>query len=154
MFKELLERRVFQIVGIYLGALFALLEFTDMIVERYALSDNLIDMVLIGLLSMLPTVIMVAWYHGKPGRDKWHRVEKVGIPANMVATVALVAALLQGQQVGAVSEKRTVTDEHGQTLVMEVAKDSFVRTVEMFFLRSGRSGRGRELAELCRAITA
>ena len=50
IWRNLMRRRVLQIVGIYLGAVFALLEFTNMIVERYALSDNLIDMVLAGML--------------------------------------------------------------------------------------------------------
>lgn len=134
MFKNLLRRRVFQVVGIYLGALFALLEFTGLIVERYGLTDNLIDLVLIGLLSMLPTVIMVAYYHGAPGKDEFNKVEKVGIPVNALATVALLAVLIQGQQVSATSETRTVTDEHGQQLVMEVAKESFVQSVNVYFL--------------------
>lgn len=134
MFKNLLRRRVFQVVGIYLGALFALLEFTGLIVERYGLTDNLIDLVLIGLLSMLPTVIMVAYYHGAPGKDEFNRVEKVGIPVNALATVALLAVLTQGQQVSATSETRTVTDEHGQQLVMEVAKESFIQSVNIYFL--------------------
>jgi hypothetical protein len=133
IWRNLMRRRVLQIVGIYLGAVFGLLEFTDMIVDRYTLSDNLIDLVLAGMLSMLPTVMLLAYFHGAPGKDQWNRVEKIGIPINALASLAVLAVLFQGSEVGAVSELRQVTDEHGTTLVREVAKASFIQGLGIYF---------------------
>ncbi|MEM9257935.1 MAG: hypothetical protein AAGA91_21065, partial [Pseudomonadota bacterium] len=133
-FQELLKRRVPQICGIYLGAIFAGVEFTDIIVERYGLSDLWVDGVLISMLTLLPTVIMVAWFHGAPGRDRWRKRELVGIPLNVIIAGALVMLLAPKQPVEAASQIRTATDENGQTVTMEVARADLVRRVAVFFL--------------------
>ena len=73
MLKELLARRVPQIVGAYLAAGWLVLEFTDWAVNRYLLSSHLTDFVVAGWLLLLPAVFMLAWFHGKPGRDRWSR---------------------------------------------------------------------------------
>lgn len=90
LFKELLQRRVFQIVGIYLGAILALMEFTGMVVERYGISDQVIDMVLAGMTSFIPAIIILAWRHGAPGKDEWGRAEKIGVPINALITLSVV----------------------------------------------------------------
>lgn len=142
-FSELLERRVFQIVGIYLGAMFVAFEFTDMIVERYQLTADLVDMILIGSLSMLPTIIMIAWFHGRPGRDQWHRMEKIGIPLNVLVTASLLVFSINSQQATAgpepvsdtYSEVRTLTDASGQPVAeVEVPRAQFINRVLVTFL--------------------
>ena len=132
-FHTLRQRRVFQIVGIYLGVIFAAFEFTDMIVERYGLSDELVDVVLAGMLSFLPTTIMLAYFHGAPGKDRWHRVEKLGIPLNVLLTGVLILALMPGQRVEAVSEMRTALDENGREFTLEVARADLIKRVAVFF---------------------
>ncbi|MDJ0653769.1 MAG: tetratricopeptide repeat protein [Xanthomonadales bacterium] len=134
LFKDLIERRVLYIAGIYLGIIFAAFEFTGIAVERYGFSDQLVDLVLAGMLAMLPTVILLAWFHGKPGKDQWGRVEKVGVPLNVVGTVALLLWLAPGQKVEAISETRTVLDESGQEFTLEVARADLVQQLAVFFL--------------------
>ncbi len=90
LFKELLQRRVFQIVGIYLGAILALMEFTGMVVERYGITDRMVDMVLAGMTSFIPAIIILAWRHGAPGKDEWGRAEKIGVPINALVTLSVV----------------------------------------------------------------
>ena len=133
LLSELLRRRVFQIVGIYLGVIFGAFEFTDMIVERYGLSDRLVDGVLIGMLSFLPTVIMLAWFHGAPGKDEWRKVEKLGIPLNLVASGALVFFLLPGAPMEAASQVRTATTQSGESFTLEVARSDLLDRVAVFF---------------------
>ena len=132
--QELLRRRVPQICGVYLGAIFAGVEFTDMMVERYGLSDRLVDGVLIGMLACLPTVVMVAWFHGAPGRDKWRRREMVGIPLNLIAAIGLVMAFNPDTPVEAASQVRSATDENGETVTVEVPTASHVERIAVFFL--------------------
>ena len=30
------------------------------------------------MISFLPSICLIAYYHGTPGRDKWHPIEKIG----------------------------------------------------------------------------
>lgn len=134
MFGELLRRRVPQILGIYLGITWALLEFSDWVVQRYLLSDSLVDIVFVTMAAMLPTVLMLAWFHGARGRDHWARTEKIGIPVNVLATVALIWAVFHGEELGAAAENVEITDETGKTIQRVVPKESMRRHMVFFFL--------------------
>lgn len=87
MLKDLIARRVPQILGIYLAAGWAVLEFTNYMVNRFVLSPYLADLDLMAWGLMVPTIAMLAYFHGGPGRDEWTNVEKVGIPVNIVAAL-------------------------------------------------------------------
>ena len=131
---NLTQRRVPQIFGIYLGACWVAVEFADWLVERYLLSGYLVDLVLVGLLSLTPAVLMMAYFHGAPGKDNWERVEKIGVPVNLVVTVMLLVTLFHGKDLGAATTTVTVTDEHGQLVEKVLAKRSFRRRIALFFL--------------------
>ena len=114
LLKALFHRRVPQILGLYLGAAWIAIEFSDMIVDRYGLGQTLVDFLLVLLASFVPTVLMLAWFHGAPGRDEWTRVEKIGIPLNILLCIGLLVVLFRGEELGATTTTVTVTDEEGQ----------------------------------------
>ena len=130
---ELMRRRVPQILGLYLGAAWIILEFTNLIVGRYLLSDTWVDMVLITLLALIPTVAMMAWNHGAPGPDEWTRREAVGIGANVAAAIAILVTLFGGEELGAAAYTVETVDEQGNPVVQEVPKADFFSTVQIFF---------------------
>jgi hypothetical protein len=66
---ELFRRRIPQILGAYLIASWAVLEFADWAVNRYLLSPYLVDFAFALLALMAPSVLLLAWFHGAPGRD-------------------------------------------------------------------------------------
>ena len=132
-FSELRDRRVLQILLVYLGAVFAAFEFTDIAVERYGLSDRLVDMVLSGMLAMIPTVILIAWFHGKPGKDQWNRVEKIGIPLNLVVAVVLAVSIVPDRPAQATSEVRTAETTDGEKFIVEVPRSDLLRSAAVFF---------------------
>ena len=82
--KELLNRRIPQILASYLiaGATFIL--FMDWVVDRYGLAEYYTTMALFGVLAILPSVVILSYFHGAPGKDQWNRIEKIGIPVNMI----------------------------------------------------------------------
>ncbi len=135
-FGELRRRRLLQIVGIFLGAAWVGVEFTDWIVTRYALNSHIVDKVLAGALSMTPAVAIVAWFHGAPGRDAWHPMERVAIPVNALAAAALVASIGGGGEVQASVKTVTATDEDGQEIVRQVVEQSQKRGLALFFLNN------------------
>jgi len=134
LLKALFRRRVPQILGLYLGAAWIAIEFSDLIVDRYALSQTLVDFLLVLLASFVPTVSMLAWFHGAPGPDEWTRVEKIGIPLNFVLSIVLLALLFQGEELGATTTAVTVTDEDGQQVERVLAKPELRKRIAVFFL--------------------
>lgn len=88
-FKELVRRRVFYIFAVYLGASFALLEFIDITSDRHAWPSYIWDVVLSMVLAMIPSVWILSWRHGAPGPDRWGKLEKFGVPINVLIAVVL-----------------------------------------------------------------
>jgi len=94
--KDLLQRRVPQILGIYLGTSWAIVEFLDWLISRYSLTTAIPDIGLLILASFIPSVILLAYFHGKPGRDKWHRIETFAIPANVIISFLILLMVFKG----------------------------------------------------------
>ncbi len=75
---------------------------------------------------------MIAYFHGKPGRDRWTRVEKVGVPINLIITIALLFFIFQGRELGATTTTVTVIDENGEQIERVVPKSEFRKKVALF----------------------
>lgn len=132
--KNLFERRVPQILGLYIGATWMMIEIGDWMTDRFQLAPNLTSYIFVGMLALIPAVVVIAWFHGAPGKDEWTRVEKTVLPLNLlVAAVAVVYFAGPLQQVAA-TEIREVVDETGQVQTFEVALDQYHRRLSVFFL--------------------
>lgn len=130
--QNLWKRRVPQAVGIYLGISWAVIEFVGFMVDRYVLSPHLVTLSLVVLASLLPSVAIVAYFHGAPGRQGWTRVEKIGIPTNLLAMGVLLAVLFSGRDLGAATTVVSVTDEEGVTVERVVPKSAFRKRLAFF----------------------
>ena len=127
-----MRRRVPHIVGAYFAGGWILLEFTDWAVGRWVLSPHITDVVVSAWLFMIPAVALLAWTHGAPGRDRWTRVEAVGIALNLLLAAGLMFLLFRGQDLGAATTPVTVLDEEGQTIERDIPKREFTRRVGIF----------------------
>ncbi len=87
--KELLRRRVPQIVGLYLAAGWGLLEFTDWATNRFGLSAFLEDAVVVSWAVLLPLVAGLAWRWGAPGASSLTR-PTLRSPTRSVAVLPFV----------------------------------------------------------------
>lgn len=132
--RDLIQRRVPHILAIYAGASWGLVEFTAFAVDEFLLPPHWTRMVLITLFTMLPSVCMLAWYHGKPGRDRdsLARTEKIGIPANLVLCVVVASVLFEGDELGSATTVVTVETEDGETIERERPKTEFTKTTALF----------------------
>ncbi len=130
--KDLLGRRVPQILGLYLGAGWVIVEFVNLLVDRFALSPHLIEFCLVALASLIPTVLMLAYFHGRPGRNDWARLEKFGIPANLLAAALIVGFVFSGKHLGAATTKVVVETEEGRTIERVIPKSEFRKKVVLF----------------------
>ncbi|MFQ5865288.1 MAG: protein kinase, partial [bacterium] len=132
LLKDLLQRRVPQILGLYFLVSLIVIQFVGWLVSRYPISPHLPEFSLAALASMVPTVLLLAYFHGKPGRDGWTGFEKVGIPINLLAAAALLFFLFQGKDLGATTTTVTLKDEEGKTIERAIPKSEFRKKVALF----------------------
>ena len=74
--KEFLKRNILRIIGSYLIAGTSLVLFIDWLIARYQLPEYYVSIALFCLISIIPSVIILAYFHGAPGKDEWTKIEK------------------------------------------------------------------------------
>ena len=112
--QDLLQRRTPQYIALYLGASWGVVQFMAFLEDRYLLSPHLTNLVLLLVTLLLPSVALFAYLHGRPGRDRWGKLEKVGIPVNVALTLIVLFVVFSGKELGAVTTTVTVEDEPGR----------------------------------------
>ena len=80
----LLERRIPQILGSYFIAGTSLIFFIQYLVDKYQFPSYYPTLSLFGLIGILPSVIILSYFHGAPGKDEWTKIEKIGVPINVL----------------------------------------------------------------------
>ena len=131
--EEIRKRRVLPAVGVYAAGCWVLIEILDRLVGRYLLSPYITDAAFWGLYSLIPTVILVAWAHGKPGKDLATRAEKIGVPINIIATLGLLITVFGGKDMGAMASAVTVANEEGVAETHYVPNETYRRRMAVFF---------------------
>ncbi len=132
LFSHLMERRVPHILGLYLAASWIVVEFVNLLVDRFALSPHLIGLSMVGCGLLIPSVLMLAYNHGKPGRQDWSAAEKVGIPLNFLVAAAIVVVVFSDRPLGATTTTLTLQTEEGGTVERVVPKSEFRKSVLVF----------------------
>lgn len=131
--RDLLSRRVPQILGLYLGACWVIIEFVNFLVDRFALSPHLIVFSLVTLGSLIPTVLLLAYFHGLPGRNDWATAEKIGIPVNLLGAAALVGFMFSDKHLGAATTTVRLETEEGRSIERVIPKSEFRKKVALFY---------------------
>ncbi|TFG62798.1 MAG: hypothetical protein E4H28_07225 [Gemmatimonadales bacterium] len=73
--QQLRQRKLIQILLLYLGVGWGLAQLAEFAVDNYDLSRRVIDVTLFLLILGLPAVSVMAWYHGEKGHQKVQRSE-------------------------------------------------------------------------------
>ena len=84
LIKELLKRKVPQIIGSYFITGTTLVFFIQYLVDKYQFPSHHPTLALFALAGIFPSVVILAYSHGAPGKDEWTRIEKIGIPINVL----------------------------------------------------------------------
>ncbi|MEN8006260.1 MAG: tetratricopeptide repeat protein [Candidatus Krumholzibacteriota bacterium] len=142
LLQDLRQRRVPQIVSGYVLGGWGVLQFLAFLESRMTVSPHLVNLIGLALLFLLPSVITLAWVHGRPGKDTWGRAPKMVVPANLAATALLLVILFSGRDLGAVTQTIAVEDENGTVKERVVPKDEYRRRVLIFYPenQSGEEG--------------
>ncbi len=90
LFEGLFARRVPQLLGVYIAALWLSVEIADWMSERFGIFEQFSSYVFIGMLTFIPSIVLLSWGHGRPGKDKWSKYELAWLPLNLVLSVYAV----------------------------------------------------------------
>ena len=129
MIQKLLERRVPQIVGLYVAGSWGFVQFVDWAVQQYALSPDLVNFFVTLLLLLLPSVVWLAWRHGAPGRDGWGLKDGGIIVTNLVVAAGVLVLTFAGRELGAATTVKLVEDDQGNVVERVVPKAAFRRAL-------------------------
>jgi|GEM_PF-2522837 len=130
MIKSLFQRRVPQILGLYIAATWMMIEIGDWIVERFLLSPEITSYIFIGMAVFLPSVCYLAYQYGQPGPDPWKKPTFIIVPGNLLLAVA---AMFYFVNPVVATETRVVIDEKGVQQSFEVPKAEYRKKLISFF---------------------
>ncbi len=131
-FKDLWQRRVIQITFIYLLMSYLVKLGIGFMVKEYMLSPHLTNLIWYILLSLVPSIILISYFHGKKGISKWTKVELIGLPINIIAAILVLVMVFQGKDLGAITTKLTVENEEGEKIEKLVVKNEFRKNIFIF----------------------
>ena len=137
LLRSLVERRVPHSVALYIGVSWGCVQFTHFVVTEFLLSPHWTRVVLATILLFLPSVLMLAWFHGKPGRNQATLTEKVGIPANLAVAGLVLLLAFSGTDLGAAVTRVTVENEEGETVERAIPKAEFRKRATVFAFDTG-----------------
>lgn len=130
MLRKLLDRRVPQIVALYLAGGWGFVQFVDWAVGQYGLSPDLVNFVVTSLLLLLPSVAWLAWRHGAPGRESdWGLTDGAFVVANLVIGAGILILAFAGRELGAATTVRLIEDDAGNVVERAVPKAAFRRSL-------------------------
>ena len=130
--SDLFERRVPQFVGLYFAVSWGIIQFMSWLVDRYLLSPHLVDLSLAIGLSMIPSILILAYFHGRPGKDKWNRIEKIVVPANLIISGIILVIFFYPKNLGAITKDITIEDFSGNKITKTIIKSEFRKSYVIF----------------------
>lgn len=93
-FAELIHRRVPQILGLYIAGVWLGIEIGNWLIEQFSLPERLPAYLFVFLGILLPSVALLAWRFGAPGKDAARPFDKILVPVNVLLASAGVAYMV------------------------------------------------------------
>ncbi len=135
-FSKLMERRFFQYLGSYLLGVWALVQFIDWMANRFDYSAFWSEVVLYFFAILIPSAILIIYFHGQSGTQKWSRLEKVFIPLNIIFAVLLTINFFVNRNIDYLMDNFpdhvTVLDEDGNEVNRIVPQADQTRRIVFF----------------------
>lgn len=146
LLAELFRRHVPQITGLYVAAVWAIVQFVDWAVEEFVLSPHLTGFVFLLGLLLLPTVVLAAWnladadaeatemvVAGVPlSMQSWGRLDSAAAFLNVAVAVVMLFLMYGGRSLVKATNTVSLTDESGEPVTVQVPKREFVKELLVF----------------------
>lgn len=127
--NSLWRRRVPQGLLLFFGAVWGLVEVTSFLVERYRLTDNIVDMVGLGALLLCPGVLVWMLRQRPDPEDLLDTRDVVIGCGNGLIAVVVVLLLFGGQAIGRATDTVMVENESGAMESREVPRPELLRSL-------------------------
>ncbi len=75
VFHQLSDRKMVQVLLVYLAAAWGLAQVAEFVVDNYGLSRRFLDITLLLLILGIPAAVVIAWFHGEKGNQRSTRSE-------------------------------------------------------------------------------
>ena len=130
--SQLLSRRVPQLLALYAGVGWGIIEFASFVEDRYMVSPHWVDISFISLFLLLPSVLLLTWNHGQTGKDELTRTERLFIPSNLILAVVVLVIVFRGRDLGAMTTTVVIQGEDGSEIERVIPKSTFRKRVGLF----------------------
>jgi len=87
-FERLREKHLFRTAFLYMGGAWAVTEAIGFFVDNYGWTRTVLDVAILLIILGFPAALIIAWYHGEPGKQQVQRTE-----ASLLLTLAVLAAI-------------------------------------------------------------
>jgi class 3 adenylate cyclase/tetratricopeptide (TPR) repeat protein len=136
---DLWSKRIFHVVVAYLVGAWLIRMAISSFADSKLLSPHLVDLAWVILLTMIPSVFLLTYYHGSKSAGKWARAELIGFPLNAVFSILLVLFLFKGKDLGAATTSVVIEDENGNKTERTILKNEFRPKTLIFFFKNNSS---------------
>ncbi len=134
--KHLWQRRVPHITSIYCLLVLFVYFALSYISSNYLLSPHLVMFGTILLLSLLPSVILISYFHGRAASGEWKNIERFGLPINLLISAVLLFSVFYNKDLGATTTSVNITDENGKVIEREITKSAFRKSMAIFYFEN------------------
>lgn len=144
IWAELKERRFFPMLAAYFGGGWVFLEFFGFVVDTLHLAPTLKLTALTLLAAFVPTAGVIAYFHGRPGKDPIANTEKIFIPLNVLAVILVLTfipptAVSSSPATDAVVMRVKYEDDSGSITERTLVRPQF-QTPIMLYLFQNQTG--------------
>jgi TolB-like protein/Flp pilus assembly protein TadD len=99
LLSGLMARRIPHVTGAYLAAGWAIVEVMEWLADQGILGRQWIYATVAGLVTLLPSILLITYTHGAHGQESVTRAEKFGVPLNLLLVALLVTYVQQNANV-------------------------------------------------------
>jgi len=129
---DLLHRRVPQFLGAYLLGSVAFLEGVSWVQEQYLLAPRLNHLAGVLIVSLIPTILLLAYEHGAPGRQVWTPRHRIALTVCLLLCTGVVGSQVRSGDFSKMTETVLVENEDGEEEAREVPKADYRRRIVLF----------------------
>jgi TolB-like protein/class 3 adenylate cyclase/Tfp pilus assembly protein PilF len=99
LLSSLMARRMPHVAGAYLAAGWAIVEVMEWLADQGILGRQWVYATVAGLVTLLPSILLITYTHGAHGEESVTRAEKIAVPLNLLLVALLVTYVQQNADV-------------------------------------------------------
>ena len=133
IFRHFWKRGLILMIVSYVAGAWMLLQLVEWLLNRYQISPHWTNILLVFLISMVPSLILYVWNRKIIGQGRLSLTEKIAFPSNLLVSILLMSFMFKGIDLGATNKMVSTVNENGVTQQRLVVKPEFRKKIAIFF---------------------